>query len=140
MAIPHVVAVYQWLRTKPGTSLPALDDKAFAATNLEETTRQVVANKRIFVKIAQLRALKQEPDAKYLESAWFNNSEDYDGLVNFIEFIQSQGKLGDHNLLQTTLNYLLQHPETVNSRGGHRSPRTDPRNLPRLELRLAGFG
>src|SRR3990167_4491909 len=113
MAIPHVVALYQWLRGKPGASLPALGDNAFAAAELDETTKQSAANKRIFVKIAQLRALRQEPDAKDLQSVWFDNAKDYDGLAHFIEFIQSQGELGKNNPLQTTLNYLLQHPETA---------------------------
>lgn len=110
MTIPHVVALYQWLRAKPGASLPALDDYAFAAAELDETTKQSAANKRIFVKIARLRALKQEPDAKDLQSVWFESSEDYDGLANFIASIQSQGEQV-HKTSKITLNYLLLHPE-----------------------------
>src|SRR3990167_1740627 len=113
MAIPHVVALYQWLRGKPGASLPALGDDAFTATELDESTEQSAANKRIFVKIAQLRALKQEPDAKDLKSAWFDSSEDYAGLVDFIEFIRGQNEQAHPNPLQVTLSYLLQHPETA---------------------------
>ena len=113
MAIPHVVKLYQWLRGKPGVRLPILGDHAFAAIELDETSKQSATNKRIFMRIARLRVHKEEPDTKDLQSAWFNNQEDYNGLAHFIEFIQSQGELGKHNPLQTTLNYLLQSPETA---------------------------
>lgn len=113
MAIPHVVALYQWLRGKPEVSLPALDDNAFGAAELEESTKQFAANKAIFVKLARLRAFKQGHDTKDLKSVWFDNSEDYEELNNFIEFIQNQTEAVRRSPSQLILNYLLLHPETA---------------------------
>src|SRR3990167_2368223 len=111
MAIPHIVALYQWLRGKPGVSFSIPSDHAFAA-KLHEVITQSKANKDIFIKkVARLRAFGQEPDANDLKSIWFDNSEDYDGLTSIVEFMQDQFEQGHPNFLQVTLNYLFQHPE-----------------------------
>src|SRR3990167_891119 len=112
MAIPHVVALYQWLRGKPGVSLPTLNDQ-LAQEELDEVMVQSKLNKDVFVRVARLKALGQKPNAKDLKSAWFDSPEDYDGLSDFIGFIQDQNEQAHPNSLQVTLNYLLLHPETA---------------------------
>ena len=77
MAIPHIVALYQWLRSKPGMSFPLLSDGAFAPEVIDEASMQSTTNKDIFIKrLARLKAAKQMPTPKDLQLAWFDNSED----------------------------------------------------------------
>ena len=88
MAIPHVVALYQWLRSKPDMNFPMLNDGAFAPEVIDEASMQSTTNKDIFIKrVARLKKFNQNPDADALKLAWFDNSDDYDGLNDFIGFI-----------------------------------------------------
>ena len=112
MATPYIVLLYQWLRSnKANVSLRIPSDDAFVTVDLNETIKQFALNKAVFTKIARLKKLDQ--DISNLESTWFDCSEDYDGLNNFIGFIQTKAKLEHYNHLQITLNYLLIHPETA---------------------------
>src|SRR3990167_2224509 len=126
MAIPYVVALYQWLRSKPDVNFPILDDYLddyfaqvpilndhFAQEELDEVMAQSKLNNDIFARVARLKALGQKPNPKDLKTAWFASSEDYDGLADFVEFIRGQNEQAHHNSLQVTLSYLLQHPETA---------------------------
>lgn len=114
MAIPHIVALYQWLLSKESRGFPVLSDDNFTTEVMEEAKTQSLLNKEIFIKrIARLRGMKQTPAPEDLESAWFDNSEDYAGLSDFIGFIHDQITEEQQHPLQLTLNYLLIHPETA---------------------------
>ncbi len=112
MAIPHVVALYQWLRGKSDISIPILNDY-FAQEELDEVMAQSKFNHHIFARIARLKAFGENPNPNDLKTAWFTNSEDYDGLADFVKFIRGQNEQAHHNPLQVTLIYLLQNPETA---------------------------
>jgi hypothetical protein len=115
MAIPHVVRLYQWLRSKPNTPFPTLSDIAFSPIVILDAIMQSKKNQLFFMrKVAHIKHLQHIPKVEDLKLAWFDNSEDYTGLSHFIGFILEQvTKEEQQHPLQLTLNYLLIQLETA---------------------------
>ena len=82
MGIPHVVTLYQWLRSKPGVNFPVLSDHAFALEALDEANTESTTNRHLFLRNARVRALRSKrkaSDVELEESVWFDDNIDYDG-------------------------------------------------------------
>lgn len=113
MAIPRLVFFYQWLRGKQGIECPTLSTNILSVEALDEALAQLGPNQKTYEnRIARIRAQHQKPDAQALETAWFDNVEDYTGLRQFIEVLKPQAEAGQLRL-QVILNQLLAHPEVA---------------------------
>src|SRR3990167_9821397 len=83
MAIPHIVALYQWMHDKTKIDFPVFDDTIFIAADLD------------------------------LKTSCFDHVEDYAGLAHFVAFVRGQSKQALSNPWQVILSYLIQHPTTA---------------------------
>lgn len=84
----------------------------FPPEELEQANTRLLKNKAIFTPRKPPRKKSKNKDA---ELPWFNNSNDYAQLSEFISFHQ-QTTGGSPHPLQATLNYLLLYPETATHR------------------------